>query len=100
MIEETWTKKRESFGRRIVYFARGDCCRRISGEGVTEVESLRTNHEEADTKIAYLTQHALENTPELNHVCVRSSSGDIDITVILVAAFGQIQNQIFIDNGT
>ena len=33
-------------------------------------------------------------------MCVRSSSGDIDITVILVGAFGKSERQIFIDNGT
>ena len=77
-----------------------ETCRRITIEGVEEIESLKTNHEEADTKIAYLTKHALDHTHELDHVCVRSSSGDIDITVILVGAFGQSENQIFIDNGT
>ena len=69
-------------------------------EGVDEIESLKTNHEEADTKIAYLTQHALDNAEELDHVCVRSSSGDIDIPIILVGAFGKCKTQILIDNGT
>ena len=87
-------------GDRIVYFARGDNCHRISSHGSEEVESLKSNHEEADTKVAYLTQHALDNIAELSHVCVRSSSGDIDITVILVGAFGKSEKQIFIDNGT
>ena len=31
---------------------------------------------------------------------MRSSSGDIDITIILVGAFGKNENQIFIDNGS
>ena len=61
---------------------------------------MKTNHEEADTKIAYLTQHALDNVENLNHVCVRSTSGDIDITVIMVGAFGKSETQILIDNGT
>ena len=69
-------------------------------EGVNEIESLKTNHEEADTKIAYLTQHALDNAEKLDHVCVRSSSGDIDIPIILVGAFGKCKTQILIDNGT
>ena len=84
----------------MVCFAREEVCRRITNEGIEEIESLKTNHEEADTKVAYLTQHTLDNTEELDHVCVRSSSGDIDITIILVEAFGKSKTQIFIDNGT
>ena len=98
--EETWIKRKEILEDRVVYFARGETCQRITGDGVEEVASLRTNHEEADTKVAYLTQHALDNIEEVNHVCIRSSSGDIDITIILVGEFGKSENEIIIDNGT
>ena len=53
---------------RVVYFAREETCQRIAVEGVEEEASLRTNHEEADSKIAYLVQHAVDNTEELNHM--------------------------------
>ena len=88
LIEETWTSRKEILEDREVYFARGENCRRITSESAVDIPILKTNHEEADTKIAYLTQHALDNIEELSQVCVRSTSGDIDITVILVGVFG------------
>ena len=100
LIEETWIRRKEILEDRVVYFARGEIRQRIANEGAEEVESLKTNHEEADTKIAYLTQHALDNIEELSHVCIRSPSGDIDITVIMVGAFDRSETEIFIDNGT
>ena len=100
LIEGTWIRRKEIMEDREVYFARGEICTRITNEGADDVFSLQTNHEEADTKIAYLTQHALDNIEELDHVCVRSSSGDIDITIILVGVFGNCATKIFIDNGT
>ena len=62
--------------------------------------SMNTDHEEADTKIPYLTQHAIDPIENLNHVCVLSTSGDIDIPIIMIGAFGKSETQIFIDNGT
>ena len=47
---------------------------------------LRTNHEEADTKICYRLHHAVRRNNNGETVCiVRSSSSDIDIPVILLA---------------
>ena len=102
LIEETWIRKKEMLERRVIYFARGEVCQKITCDYVREVRTMKTNHEEADTKIAYLTQHALDNIEDLSHVCIRSTSGDIDITVIMVGAFGENSSttQIFIDNGT
>ena len=46
--------------------------------------ALQTNHEEADTKICYLLHHALRLNNGEETVCVvRSSSGDVDIPIIL-----------------
>ena len=101
LIQDTWIRKKEMLECRVVYFARGELCHKITSTYVREVRSMRTNHEEADTKVAYLTQHALDNIDDLSHVCVRSASGDVDIMVIMVGAFGVNRNiQIFIDNGT
>ena len=100
LIENTWIKKKEMLENRIVYFARGEFCCKITNEYVSQVGFMSTNHEEADTKIAYLTQHAIDTIENLNHVCVRSTSGDIDIPIIMIGAFGKSKTQIFIDNGT
>ena len=93
-------EKKEILNDLVIYFARGETSLRITIEGFEQIESLKTNHEEADTKIAYLIKHALDDTGDINHVCVRSSSGDIDIPVILVNAFGDNKHLIYIDNGT
>ena len=100
LIEETWISRKEVLEDREVYFARGENCLRITNESAVDMPMLKTNHEEADTKIAYLTQHALDNIEELSQVWVRSTSGDIDITIILVGVFGHSGTKIFIDNGT
>ena len=83
-----------------MYFARGDSCCRITSQGTTLVDELQTDHEEADTKIAYLIQHAKDTCENIHEICVRSSSSDIDIPVILLGIFGDKNIPITIDNGT
>ena len=54
-----------------IYFARGGSCTRITREAATQVEELETDHEEADSKIAYLINHALDTLNDLSEICVR-----------------------------
>ena len=99
LIEEVWIQSRNQNDRHTIYFARGSSCIKIAN-GVSEpVPQLNTNHEEADTKMAYLVQHVLRENGANKLCIVRSSSGDIDIPVILVAA-DLADRRIFIDNGT
>ena len=42
----------------------------------------------------------IENNDELSEVFVRSSSGDTDIPVIMIGAFGKSEQYIVVDNGT
>ena len=65
-------------------------CETDTSERVENIEELRTNHKEADTKIYYHNEET---------VCVvRSSSGDIDIPVIHLA--NQMPNlPVYVDNG-
>ena len=88
LIEDTWKEKKDLVGDRTIYFARGDSCVKITNKGASHIESLDTDHEEADTKIAYLIKHAVDSYPDLKGVIIRSSSGDIDIPVILLGSFG------------
>ena len=48
--------------------------------------SGEADHEEADTKIAYLLQHTVKCRPEEQQFVfiIHSSSGDVDIPVILL----------------
>ena len=98
LIEEVWIQSRNQNDRRTIYFARSSSCIKIANEVLEPVPELNTDHEEADTKIAYLVQHALRENGD-NTCVVRSSSGDIDIPGILVAA-NLADRRIFIDNGT
>ena len=72
---------------------------RLTRQRVETIEELRTNHEEADTKICYLLYHAVESNNNEETVCVvLSSSGDIGIPVILLA--NEMPNLIvYVDNG-
>ena len=101
LIENYWIENKENLWNREVFFARGaDCKRIIRNQDVIEVAELKTDHEEADTKIAYLIQHAIDHQDNINEVCVRSPSGDIDIPVILVSLFGHKDTPITVANGT
>ena len=65
------------------------------------MESLETDHEEADTKISYLIKHAIDSYPDSIPVYIRSSSGDVDIPMILLGSFGSHSStNITLDNGT
>ena len=73
---------------------------RIRRGGATPIEDLQTNHEEADTRVCFLLHHALRSNDGGVTKCVlRSSSGDIDIPIILLA--NEVSNlTIYIDSGT
>ena len=81
LLEETWIQQQKQLGDRTVYLARKDICIRISSESVCLVDVLQTDHEEADTKIAYLIKHAIGNNNGIRGCVVRSCS---DIPVILL----------------
>ena len=100
MIELTWINNKEKLDDRIVYFPRGESCIKITKYDVNVVDELQSNHEEADTKVAYLLKHAVENINDENSVCVvRSCSGDIDIPLILLPIKWPETSKILIDNG-
>ena len=63
-------------------------CAKITRVGATRLDSIETDYEEADTKISYLIKHAIDSYTDLKGVIIRSSSGDIDIPVILLGSFG------------
>ena len=76
LIEEVWIEHGGQLGERVVYFARGGKCKKISNSGSADVEELETDHEEVDPKIAYLIQHAARSSNGQQIISVvRSSSG-------------------------
>ena len=57
LIEKVWVDNKNQLGERVVYFARGHACLKITQNGSSCEKELATDHEEADTKISYLYQH-------------------------------------------
>ena len=100
LIESTWIQHKDKVGIRDIYFARGNSCVKITQEGSVSIPQLETNHEEADSKIAYLIQHAIIAYPNIMEILVRSCSGDVDIPVILIGLFGSSSKNVILDNGT
>ena len=70
--------------------------RKFTRHGSTEIEDLEIDHE--DTKIVYLLQHAVKCRTEEQQIVfvVSSSSGDIDIPVILLGIETSDNIDIFI----
>ena len=100
LIEDVWKGEAAALGSRVVYFARQCTCVRLTSQRVETIEELRTNHEEADIKICYLLYHAVQsNNNEETVYVVHSSSGDINIPVILLAK--EMPNLLaYVDNGS
>ena len=74
---------------------------KITHDSSFTIEELHTDHEEADTKVACLINHAIRTYPTLSEGCVRSSSADIDIPVILIGTFEVNEDPVIVlDNGT
>ena len=99
LIEEVWIENKDKVANRVVYFGRGNRCTKIECSSVSLEPGLSTNHEEADTKVAYMILHARENTEEGTAYVVRSPSADIDIPVIILGNEMSV-NQVYIDSGT
>ena len=66
IIEQVWIENKHLLDDRIIFLAQSNQCARISQCSCDPVEELFSNHEEADTKLVYLLQHAIEM--ELEHL--------------------------------
>ena len=54
LIEDVWKGEAAALGNRVVCFTRQCTCVRLTSQRVETIEELRTNHEEADTKICIM----------------------------------------------
>ena len=97
IIEETFLSHNNTSIDKEIHFARGSTCKLLSRgyAGVT----FTVNHEEADTKLICLVKHAFENEQNSEDATfiIRSTSGDIDIPIILLNA--ETNSNVFIDSG-
>jgi len=75
----------------------GDCvCQKITPYSSENCGRLRSDQEEADTKVILHAMDALELSN--SNVCVRSPSGDTDILVIALSLIEE-KDRILLDNG-
>lgn len=101
LIGKVWVKSRKQLGERVIYFSSRSTCLIITQNGSSLATELVTDHEEADTKIAYLIQHVARSNDDQSTVFVaRSSSGDVDIPIILLGMEPITNMEIYIDNGS
>ena len=82
---------------RIIY-SMDSCCFLIDENGTQEIDSLKSNQEEADTKVILHCLDAL-NTPE-STVVLRSPSADTDIMVLAITIIRQFCERLFFDYGS
>ena len=96
LIEEVWVENKENMDEeRTIFFARKSKCIKITQHDVTEVQELWTDHEEADTKVVYLSEHASFTT--VSEICIRSSQ--VISIYLLYLLEPDISMRTFIDNG-
>ena len=98
LMEKVWLEGSNELSGRSLYGARASSCIKNENGIAANVPELENDHKEADSKIAFMIKHATRENSEGTVCVVRSSSGDIDITVVLVA--GEFEARILIDNGT
>ena len=72
---------------------------KINREGSVSSPEIVTDPEEAGTKIGYLIQHAVHTYLEIE-ILTRSSSGDLDIPVILTGSIGSSSISMAVYNET
>ena len=79
-----------------LYYSMDNKCYVITNQGVVTVEDLSSNQEEADTKVALYSSHALNAQPNKT-VIVRNYSGDTDITVIMLSLITDHCDRVILD---
>ena len=79
-----------------LYFSTENECIKLTRESAVGEEFLASNQQEADTKVVFHCKHALAQSPNKN-IILRSPSGDIDITVVMIGKCIEEKDNCFID---
>eukprot|EP00794_Sanderia_malayensis_P020967 gene20967-biopygen15473 len=97
LIQRAIEEGKSDLQGKTIFFSNEKNCTQVLENEVVMIESLESNHEEADTKLIALVKAA--NVPVGDSVMIRSPSGDIDVLVLFLGHdFAGIQ--ILIDDGT
>ena len=81
-----------------IFFSTFNDCKRITADSISTEDRLVSN-QEANTKVLLHCLHSLTCNQEKN-VIVRSPSGDVDITVIMISKLLNNADRVFLDYGT
>ena len=79
-----------------LYYSKDNKCYLITNQGIVTVEDLSSNQEEADTKVVLQASHAVNPQPNKT-VIVRSYSGDVDITVVMLSLIVDQCERVILD---
>ncbi len=96
-LAENWKEpeKREKLGRRSMFVTCGHDCLKLTLGGWEIVDDLKSNQEEADTRLLLHAKHAAETYSSLVFV-----SDDTDVFILCLALSGDINSKLFIRRGT
>ena len=83
LIERAIVEGKEDLRDRVVFFSNKAHCSKIRCNAVTILPDLKSDHEEADTKLVALAKAA--SVPQDKAMLIRSPSGHIDILALFVA---------------
>ena len=97
LIQRAIEEGKSKLQGKTIFFSNENNCTKVTEDKVATEERLKSNHEEADTKLIALVKAA--NLARGDSVMVRSSSGDIDVLALFVP-FDFAGVQVLIDNGT
>ena len=86
---------RENLGDKTLFVTYREQCFQINSDSCVEIEALKSNQEEADTRLFLHPKHAAETYPSI--ICV---SGDTDVLIICLGLMAYITSKIFIRRGT
>ena len=93
------TKVLDMLRTKEIFFSTFNDCKRITADSISTEDRLVSNQEEANAKVLLHCLHSLTYNQEKN-VIVRSPSGDVDITVIMISKLLNNADRVFLDYGT
>ena len=79
-----------------ISFSTSNDCKRITADSTSAEHRLASNQEEADTNVLLHCLHSLTCNQE-KKVIVRSQSGDVNITVIMISKLMNNAYRVFLD---
>lgn len=96
-LAESWKEEkiRAKLGERFMFVTLGEHCFKLTKDECEEIPALKSNQEEADTRLLLHAKHAAEHYPHI--LCI---ADDTDVFLVCLALSRHINSKIFIRRGT